>query len=122
MVQAKEKEMNNLQSFGTYEEIENEGQCFIDSRWVITEKEDHDGQKTKVKARIVAKGFQEAEKPQSDSPTVGRDSLKTFIAVAANMQFQICSVDITGAFLKADMLDRNVYVRPPIDIRKLKIQ
>ena len=120
VVQAKEKEMNNLQSFGTYEEIENEGQCFIDSRWVITEKEDHDGQKTKVKARIVAKGFQEAEKPQSDSPTVGRDSLKTFIAVAANMQFQICSVDITGAFLQADMLDRNVYVRPPIDIRKLK--
>ena len=118
MIDAKEKELKNLQSFGTFDEVDNVGQDFIDSRWVITQKEEHDGQKTRIKARNVAKGFQEAVKPQSDSPTVSRDSLRTFIAIAANMEFKICSVDITGAFLQADKLDRSVFVRPPLDIRK----
>jgi len=36
----------------------------------VTEKQVHDGQKTKIKGRIVAKGFQESNKPQADSPTV----------------------------------------------------
>ena len=39
---------------------------------VVTEKKQHDGQKTKVKARLVARGFQEALKPQSDSPTAAK--------------------------------------------------
>ena len=85
---------------------------------MITQKEKRDGQKTDIKGRIVAKGFQEQEKPQSDSPTISRESLKTFIAVAANEQFKVCSVDITGAFLQADKIDREVFIRPPTDIKK----
>ena len=116
--EAKRKEIENLKSFNTFEEVDDEGQEVIDSRWVITEKEEHDGQKSKIKARIVAKGFQEAEKPQSDSPTVSRESLKMFVAIAANENFKICSMDITGAFLQADKLDRDVFLKPPLDIRK----
>ena len=118
VIQAKQKEIDNLKCFETFSEVENIGQTTIDSRWVITQKEDHDGQKTKIKARIVAKGFQEVDKPQSDSPTVSRESLKTFTAIAANQHFKICSIDITGAFLQADKLDRDIFVRPPPDIRK----
>ena len=118
VIEAKNKEIQNLKNFETFIEVNDEGQTTIDSRWVITQKEDHDGQKTKIKARIVAKGFQEDVKPQSDSPTVSRESLKTFVAMAANEQFDICSMDITGAFLQADKLDREVFVRPPVDIRK----
>ena len=44
--------------------------------------------------------------------------MKTFIAVAANEQFKVCSVDITGAFLQADKIDREVFIRPPTDIKK----
>ena len=51
---------------------------------------------------------------------MGRDSLKTFIAVAANEGFRICSMDITGAFLQADKLDREVLLKPPLDVRKEK--
>ena len=40
----------------------------IGSRWLVTQKEKADGQKSQVKGRIVAKGFQEGEKPQSHSP------------------------------------------------------
>ena len=51
--------------------------------------------------RIVAKGFQEGEKPQSDSPTLLRESLKMYFAVAANEGFKLRSIDIRAAFLQA---------------------
>ena len=44
--------------------MENVGQECIGSRWVVTRKEAHDGQKTQIKARFVARGFQEVKKPQ----------------------------------------------------------
>ena len=31
--------------------------------WVVTQKEKADGEKSQIKGRIVAKGFQEGEKP-----------------------------------------------------------
>ena len=118
VIEAKEAEIKNLEAFGTYEEVEDVGQNTIGSRWIITRKEAHDGQKKICKGRIVARGFQEQEKPQSDSPTVLRASVKTFVAVAANQGFEICLMDITGAFLQAEDLDREVFVKPPKDIKK----
>ena len=50
--------------------MENVGQEYIGSRWVVTRKEEHDGQKMQIKARLVLRGFQEVVKPQSDSPLV----------------------------------------------------
>ena len=50
-------EIKNLQDYETFIEVKDEGQSRVGSRWVITEKEQHDGQKTKVKARLVARGF-----------------------------------------------------------------
>merc|ERR1711867_430173 len=63
-----------------FEEDEDEGQETVDSRWVITRKEKADGQKQKVKGRLVAKGFQEKKTPQSDSPTMLRESMKMFFS------------------------------------------
>ena len=70
----------------------------IGSRWVITEKEKHDGQKQKTKARLVFHGFQETLKPQSDSPTVSKESFKTLMAIAANSDFKLASVDIRAHY------------------------
>ena len=47
----------------------------------------------------MAKGFQEGDKPQSDSPTLLRESLKMYFAVAANEGFNLRSLDIRAAFL-----------------------
>ena len=66
----------------------------------MTEKEKHDGQKQACKARLVARGFQESLKPQSDSPTASKDSFKMLMAVAANSRFKLASVDIRVAFLQ----------------------
>ena len=62
--------------------------------------------------------FQEKEAPQSDSPTMFRESMKLFFAVAANEDFKQRSIDIRAAFLQAKPLDRDVFMRPPKDIRK----
>ena len=59
----------------------------IGSYWVITQKEKHDGQQTEYKARLVAWGFQETVKPQSDSPTISKESFKLLMVIAANNDF-----------------------------------
>ena len=78
MIEAKQKEIENLEKYGVFEEVEDIGQEKVGSRWVITKKEKADGQKTNFKGRLVAKGFQETEAPQSDSPTMLRESMKIF--------------------------------------------
>ena len=74
--EAKATEIDNLMDYDVFEEVEVKGQETISSRWIVTAKEKHDGQKKKTKARLVARGFQESMKPQSDSPTVSKESLK----------------------------------------------
>ena len=39
-------EIKNLQDYETFIEVKDEGQTRVGSRWVITEKEQHDSQKT----------------------------------------------------------------------------
>ena len=104
--------------YGVYEEVEDEGQERITSRWVITRKEKADGQKTEYKGRLVARGFQEQLAPQSDSPTMLRESMKLFFAVAANEKFKLRSMDIRAAFLQAKELDRDIFMVPPKDVKK----
>ena len=57
-------------------------------------------------------------KPQSDSPTAAKESFKLLMALSANFHFKIASVDIRAAFLQSKVLDREVYVEPPSDIKK----
>ena len=115
---AKKVEIKNLEYYETFIEVKDKGQTRVGSRWVISEKEQHDCQKTKVKARLVARGFQETLKPQSDSPTAAKESFKLLMALAANFHFKLASVDIRAAFLQSKVLDREVFVEPPADIKK----
>merc|ERR1712089_60158 len=118
IVEAKNNEIENLKHYKTFEEVIDEGQKTIGSRWVITEKQKHDGQKQDYKARLVAQGFKEIDQPQSDSPTAAKESFKLLLALSANFGFKIVSMDIRAAFLQAKTLDREVFVRPPRDIEK----
>ena len=65
VLEAKRKEVENLEKYNVFEKVKNEGQETIGTRWVITAKESHDGQKTGTKPRLVARGFQEKNKVQS---------------------------------------------------------
>ena len=41
MIEAKQKEIENLKLYETFEEVDDEGQEAIGSRWIVTEKEKH---------------------------------------------------------------------------------
>ena len=60
----------------------------------------------------------DCQKGQSDSPTVSKESFKMLMAVAANENFKLASVDIRAAFLQSKTLDRDIFMLPPPDIRK----
>ena len=110
---AKMTEINNLIDHGVFEEVIDEGQETLGSRWVMTAKEKHDGQKQKTKAKLVVGGYQEATNPQSDSPTISKESFKMLMAVTANESFGLALVDIRAAFLQSRTLDRDVFMLPP---------
>ena len=63
-------------------------------------------------------GLQEKEAPQSDSPTMLRESMKLFFSVAATEDFKLRNMDIRAAFLQAKELDRDIFLMPSKDVRK----
>ena len=54
VIQAKEKELENLNQYGVLEEVKDVGQEYISLRWVIRKKEKADGRNMKYKDRIFA--------------------------------------------------------------------
>ena len=106
-IQAKQDELDKLKLFDVYEEVEDQGQTCIDTKWVITYKG------SGVKARIVARGFQEADKVPADSPTVAKVAFRCVLSLAASRDWKVVTTDIKSAFLQGKELDRDVFLRPP---------
>ena len=112
--EAKMKELSKWKEFQASTEVEYTGhQHVLSSRWVITRKSDGS-----VKARLVVRGFEEVEYPQSDSPTASNNSLKLFFALAANESMKLKSMDVSSAFLQGAPLERKVYMEPPAERQK----
>ena len=101
----KKNEIKKILDYDIFDEIEDVGQEAIGSRWVITVKEKHDGQKQQTKARLFARGFQESLKPQSDSPRASKKSFKLMMAIADNSSFKLAPQDIRAVFLQLKALD-----------------
>ena len=53
------------------------------------------------------------EEIRSDSPTVGKETLKLALTIAANEGFTVKSGDIKSAYLQGLELQRQIYVKPP---------
>ena len=48
-----------------------------------------------------------------DSPTVGKSTMRIFLAVPASKRWKVKTTDIKSAFLQGKELDRDVYIKPP---------
>lgn len=106
-VQAKKTELQKLKSFDVYEEVADVGQSCISTTWVLWMKgETH-------RARLVARGFEEEQYIQSDSPTVTKSSIRLIVAISAAMQWEVKTTDIKSAFLQGKRLEREIYLIPP---------
>ena len=67
-----------------------------------------------MRARLVARGFEEdTSRIEVDSPTVGKSTVRMVLAVAAAKHWIIKSTDIKSAFLQGNVLQRDVYIKPP---------
>ena len=112
IVQAKMKELENWKELEVYEEVENKNQEYITTRWIVTEKSSEDLRK--VKARLVARGFQEDSSDlRKDSPTLSRESMRIMICIAISNGWKVNSIDIKSAFLQGQKLNRSVHIKPP---------
>ena len=115
VVDAKDIELENMRKNKVYEIVPYDNQTpVITARWIITEKVKED--KTKVKARLVARGFEEdSEQLKKDSPTCTRESLRLLFLTASLMKWEINTLDITAAFLQGNDIQRELYLQPPRD-------
>ena len=104
---AKQVELEKLKNFDSYREVENCGQYYLSTTWVLWKKVDE------VRARLVVRGFEEVTNIQRDLPTVGKSTMRILFLVAASNLWSIKTTDIKSAFLQSKELNRKVYVLPP---------
>ena len=113
---AKTTELENWKRNKVYQEVTYNGQKCISVRWVFTEKY-VDGKKI-VKARLVARGFEESEPLQVDSPTCSKESLRLVASLIVSKGWICNGIDVKAAFLQGKHIERDVYIEPPPEIEK----
>ena len=110
---AMNKELQQWKDYKTYREVYDRGQKTISTRWVVTEKKDG------FKARLVVRGFEEVDDIiQADSPTGDKATLRLVLAISASEKWKLQSIDIKSAYLQSETLDREVFVKPPKELKK----
>lgn len=112
---AKQQELQKLKDFGTYEEVPDKGQQCISTRWILNEKG------SGIRARLVARGFEEEESIQSDSPTVGKSAVRVFLSISTSKHWIVKTTDIKSAFLQGRNIDRDVFIAPPKEAKVDKV-
>ena len=112
-IQAKEKELQNWEDFGVYEEVQDEGQKTLGTNWVMVMKI-IDGKEV-PKGRLCVRGDleEDVDLVRRDSPTVNKTNIKLFYLMAMHKKWRIKTADVKAAFLQGSDLDRKVYLKPP---------
>ena len=119
IVEAKEAELQKWIDFEVYNEVEDTGQEYVTTQWVITQKHSDSGRI--VKARLVAHGFQERGPIQKDSPTALKESIRLLLIMAISTGYTINTLDVKSAFLQGDPINRSVFLRPPKEANSQKL-
>ena len=110
--EAKKQELQKWKDMDVYTEVDNDGQNYITTRWVCTEK--LKGGKMVQKARLVARGFEEdASQLRKDSPTCSKESLRMLLCILAANNWELRSIDIKSAYLQGCPISRELYIFPP---------
>ena len=106
-IKAKQVELDKLKEFDTYMEVTDVGQKRISTTWVLWWKGEE------VRARLVARGFEDEEDIRSDSPTIRKSVMRVVLTIASSKQWKVKTTDIKSAFLQGRKIERDVYIVPP---------
>ena len=112
ILNAKKLEVNRWKDNEVFVEVDDQGQPALSVRWVVTEKIKNN--RRIVKARLVARGFEEENKDfRTDSPTCAKETLRIMLMLIGSYSWQCNSLDIKSAFLQGNAIEREVFVKPP---------
>jgi Reverse transcriptase (RNA-dependent DNA polymerase) len=86
----------------------------ISSHHFFSIKKTSDGN-LKLKCRMVPHGNRDREKAglRTDSATAQFAAIRLLLSLAVLLNFRLFSIDISGAYLQADPITRDIFVRPP---------
>jgi transposase InsO family protein len=101
------KELEKLKHFDSYDTVDDDGQYRISCRAIYWLKGDE------VRARLVARGFEEKDEVPSDSPTVDKSTMRLLLIICQSEGWVLESSDVKSAFLQGCRLDREVLMKPP---------
>ena len=94
----------------------------IKARWVLVWKKSSDPDvKTKTpKARLVLVGWQDPLLGQiaTDSPTLRKESKSLVLSICASKKWKLWGADIKTAFLSGDASNRELYFKPPREVKE----
>jgi hypothetical protein len=114
--EAMNNEYSSLLQNGTWELTTlPKGRSPIGCKWVFKAKQDANGNISKYKARLVAKGYTQKEGidfTQTYSPTASKSTIRLLISVAALKGYSISQLDISNAYLHAD-IDEEIFMVQP---------
>ena len=116
---AKEEELQNWKDNDVFEEVSYCNKKAITTRWVISQKVTDSGER-KIKARLVARGFEDTDVTDKDSPTCSREALRIIFVIISSNSWECNSIDVKAAFLQGKYIERDVYLIPPKEFRKDK--
>ena len=115
-VEAIVEEYENLHRKGIFVEVDVPPDTRIhEGCLVFTEKVGSEGEITKRKAQLVAKGYTEVwgeDYWHTYSPTLGRDTLFSCLVYAASKDLEIHQLDAVAAYLNSDLTEE-IYLSPP---------
>ena len=114
--EAMDTEISMIEKNKTWELIDKpKDKPVIGLKWIYKTKFNEDGSIQKHKARLVAKGY--SQQPGIDfhetyAPVARMETIRTVIALAAQMELPIFQLDVKSAFLNGT-LEEEVYVEQP---------
>ena len=113
-VQAKMEELDKIvNKFKAVKVVKDVGQFKISTRYVLWYKK-HSSEEVQVRARLVARGYEEQDWVPSDSPTLDQVNLKLIMLIAQAEKMKVVSADVKAAFLQGlPLTERTVTVVPP---------
>jgi len=106
--------MNQINVFEIIEHIP-KGTNIVSWAWLFKYKHDKNGNITKRKARLVARGFSQRfgiDYFYTFSPTLKLDSLHIIVVIAFQRNFKILQIDINASYLNAKLTE-DIYMKPP---------
>lgn len=109
--EAVQEEIKVLEESETWVKVPRKNIKELDTKWIFTKK--IVGGKQVYKARLVVKGFQQRDNFNDIySPVLKMQTLRILLAVAVERNYNICQMDVKGAFLYG-RIEEEVYIKPP---------